>query len=137
MCPLKRVKSRDSHPLEAPSFAWRTENGFQHHHRRPHDHAGCDSRYPEWAHFLAAFLRDPPPSARLGSIRPPAECVRQFAEPQLFPVRFDVRKILPIYPRCTLLGFAPTIRITEHICPIHLVVQQVKPIVRLSLSFRL
>ena len=70
-------------------------------------------------------------------IRLPAECVRQFVEPSLFPVRLNVRKVLTIYPRCPLVGFAPLVRIGQHVFAIHLVVQQIEPIVRLLLSFYL
>src|SRR6516164_7921446 len=91
---------------------------------------------PRGRSFSIRF-RYPNSSHRLRSIRLPAEYVRQFVEPSLFPIRFDVRKILTVYPRCAVVCFAPLVRIGQHVFAIHLVVQQVEPIVRLLLSFHL
>src|SRR6516225_8891357 len=57
--------------------------------------------------------RDPYPSNCLGSIRLPAECIRQFVEPPFFPVHLDVRKFLSVDPRCALVGFAPLIGVAS------------------------
>src|SRR5438128_8769339 len=67
---------------------------------------------------LIARFGYPHPSNCLSSIRLPAECVRQFAQPALFPVRRDVRKVLLIYPRRTLIGLAAAVGIFQHVLAI-------------------
>ena len=101
-----------------------------------HRHPVRESRNPERTE-LAIRFRYPDSSDRLRSIRLSAEYVRQFVEPSLFPIRLDVRKILTVYPRRAFIGFAPLIGIRQHVFAIHLVVQEVEPIVRRTLSFHL
>ena len=87
--------------------------------------------------LAVARLGNPHPSNCLGSIRLPAEFVRQFTEPPLFPVCLDVRKFLTVDPRCTFVGFAPLIGVGQHVLAVQLVIQKIEPIVRCLLSFRL
>ena len=50
-------------------------------------------------------------------------------------VRFDVRKFLTIYSRCTFISFAPFIGVGQHVFAIQLVVQRVEPIAGRPLRF--
>ena len=111
---------------------WRVdlEDRFEYHHRCRHHHAIRNSRNSEWPKLISC-LRNPDPSHRLSSIRLRAEYVRQFVEPSLLPVRLDVRKFLPIYPRRAFISFAPLIGVSQYIFAIQLVVQQIESIVRL------
>ena len=38
---------------------------------------------------------------------------RRFAEPQLYAIRLNVRKVLTIYPRCALVEAAPSKRMSS------------------------
>ena len=61
---------------------------------------------------------------------------RQFAEPPLYAIRLNVRKVLTIYPRCALVGAALSIRMSQNILAADLVVQRVEAIVGFCLRFR-
>ena len=61
---------------------------------------------------------------------------RQFAEPQLYAIRLNVRKVLTIYPRCALVEAAPSKRMSQNILTADLVVQRVEAIVGFCLRFR-
>jgi hypothetical protein len=98
------------------------EDGFKNHRRCRHRHPIHESGNPERPKF-SIRLRYPDPADRLRSIRLAAECVRQFVEPSFLSIRLDVRKILTIYPWCAVVGFAPLVRIGQHVFAIHLVVQ--------------
>ena len=113
------------------------EDGFQHHRRGRHHHAVRYPRNPERTKLLAVRLRNPHPSDCLGSIRLPVQFVRQFTKPAVFPIRFDVRKVLPVHARCALVGLAPIVGVPQHVLAIQLVVQKVEPIAPRTLRFRL
>ena len=112
------------------------EDGAKHHHRSRHRRPISNTGDAERA-LAAVRLRYPHTSHRLSSIRLPAECLRQFTQPPLFPVRLDVRKVLPVHPRCACIGLAAPIRVLQNIFAIQLVVQQIEAIVRRFLRFRL
>src|SRR5262244_1482224 len=61
---------------------------------------------------------------------------RQFGQPPLHPIRFDVRKVLTVYSRCTLVGTALGIGMRQNVVAADLVVQGVEAIAGLCLSFR-
>jgi hypothetical protein len=61
---------------------------------------------------------------------------RQFSQPPLDPIRLDVRKILAIDPRRALVRAALGIGVRQNVCAADLVVQSVKAIAGLRLSFR-
>ena len=61
---------------------------------------------------------------------------RQFAEPPLYAIRLNVRKVLTICPRCALVGAALSIRMSQNILAADLVVQRVEAIVGFCLRFR-
>src|ERR1700678_1433090 len=113
------------------------EDGAQHHHRSGHDHSISDTRNSERAKLLAVRLRYPYTSYCLCPIRLPAECVRHFAQPSLFSVLLDVRKVLPVHSWCASIGSTTPVRVPEHIFAIQLVIQKIKPIARRFLRFGL
>src|SRR5271169_5938917 len=64
------------------------------------------------------------------------ECKRQFGQPPLDPIRFDVRKVLAVYSRCALVGAALGIGMRQNVLAADLVVQGVEPITGFRLRFR-
>src|SRR6201989_2384846 len=78
---------------------------FQHQHRCRHADPITQGRDAQWPEF-AIGLRYVHSSNRVRSIRLLPERKRQFAKPPLLPIRFNVREVLPIYPRCALVGAA-------------------------------
>jgi hypothetical protein len=65
-----------------------------------------------------------------------SERKRQFTQPPLYPIRFDLREILSIHPRCPLIRAALSIGMRQDISPVNLVVQGIEAEVRLCLRFR-
>jgi hypothetical protein len=61
---------------------------------------------------------------------------RQSAEPPLHPVRFDVRELLTVHTRRTLVGAALGISMSQDILTADLVVQGVEAIAGFCLRFR-
>ena len=55
---------------------------------------------------------------------------RQFAKPSLYPVRFDVREVLTVCPRCALVGAALGIGMGQDVLSADLVVQGVEAVAR-------
>jgi predicted acetyltransferase len=53
----------------------------------------------------------------------------------LLPIRFDVVEFLVINPRRTLVGLAAAVCIFQDIRTVHLVVQEIKPILGFFLRF--
>jgi len=60
---------------------------------------------------------------------------RQFTEPPLHPVRFDIRELLTVYTRCALIGAALGIGVRQNVVTADLVVQSVEAITGFSLRF--
>jgi hypothetical protein len=112
------------------------ENRCKHRHRCRHYRSVGKARNAQRAH-LAPGLRYPHPPYCFRSIRLPEEFVRQFAQPSLLPVRLDVREVLPVYPRCAMIGFTAPVGVLQHVLAIQLVIQQIEPIARRSLRFGL
>jgi hypothetical protein len=63
------------------------------------------------------------------------ESKRQFAEPPLHPVRVDIREVLTVHTRCTLVGAALGIGMRQDILTADLVVQGVEAIPGFCLRF--
>jgi len=61
---------------------------------------------------------------------------RQFAKPSLHPIRFDVRKLLTVYPRRALVGAALGIGMGQDVVAADLVVEGVEAIAGFCLRFR-
>jgi len=100
-------------------------------HADPITH-GRDAQRPE----LAVGLRDEHSSYRVRSVSLLPERKRQFTQPPLHPVRFDVRKVLPIHARCALVRAALSPSVGQDVIAGNLVVQGVEAIARLCLRFR-
>ena len=60
---------------------------------------------------------------------------RQFAEPPLHPIRFDIRKILAVHARRALVGAALGIGMRQNVIAADLVVKGVEAITGFSLRF--
>src|SRR5215470_9436318 len=80
----------------------------------------------------------------LGYVHPPyglrligstLQLLRQFVEPALQPILFDVVERLVVYSWCSAIGFAAFVGELQHIGPIHLVVQRIEAKTRRSLRF--
>ena len=61
---------------------------------------------------------------------------RQFGQPPLDPIRFDVRKILAVHARCALVRAALGIGMRQDVVAAELVVQGVEAITGFRLRFR-
>jgi hypothetical protein len=61
---------------------------------------------------------------------------RQFAKPSLYPIRFDVREILPVYTRCALVRAALGVSVSRDVLATILVVRGVETIAGFCLRFR-
>ena len=72
----------------------------------------------------------------IGSVCLLPERKRQFGQPPLDPIHFDVRKVLTVYSRCTLVGSALGIGMRQNILTADLVVEGVEPIASFRLRFR-
>src|SRR6185312_1201666 len=99
------------------------ENRFQHQHCCCHADPipqGRDAQRPEFA----VGLRYVHSSDWVRSVGFLPERQRQFAEPQLYAIRLNVRKVLTIYPRCALVEAAPSKRMSQNILTADLVVQR-------------
>src|SRR5450756_606117 len=91
-----------------------------------------DAQRPEFA----VGLRYVHSSDRVRSVGLLPERKRQFAEPLLCAIRLDVRKVLTVYPRCSLVGAALGIRMSQDVFTADLVVQRVEAIASFCLRFR-
>ena len=72
----------------------------------------------------------------IGSVCLLPERKRQFGQPPLDPIRFNVRKVLTVYSRYALIGTALGIGMRQNILAADLVVQGVEPITGFRLRFR-
>ena len=61
---------------------------------------------------------------------------RQFAKPPLHSIRFDVRKLLTVHPRCALVGAALGIGTSQDVAAADLVVEGVEAVAGFCLRFR-
>src|SRR5947199_10669926 len=74
-------------------------------------------------------------SDRLRSVCLLSERKRQFGQPLLDPIRFDVRKVLAVHARCALVGTALGVSMSQNIRTADLVVQSVEAITGFCLRF--
>jgi len=108
---------------------------LQHQHRCRHADPiaqGRDAQRPKFA----IGLRYVHSSDGVRSIALLPERKRQFAKPPLHPIRFDVREVLTVHARCTLVGAALSIGMSQDVFAADLVVQDVEAIAGFSLRFR-
>ena len=82
------------------------------------------------------WLRDKHSPDRIRSVAFLFERKRQFVQPSLHPIRFDIGEILTIHPRCALVGAALGIGMRQNVFTINLVVQGVEAIAGFRLRFR-
>ena len=75
-------------------------------------------------------------SDRVRSVCLLPERTRQFAQPPLHPVHFDVRKVLTVHTRCALVGAALGIGMGQDVLAADLVVQGVEAVAGFCLRFR-
>src|SRR5580698_1824882 len=95
-------------------------------------HPVPDRRNPERP-LAATGLRDHYPSHRLWLIRLRAKVLSDVVQPFLQPQRFDSPEGLPIHTRRALIGLHQCISMGQNVLSVHLVVEQVETVVRLSL----
>jgi hypothetical protein len=50
-------------------------------------------------------------------------------------IRLDVIELVPVYSRCTSIGFAAEIRKLQHVLSMNLVIQRVEPKPEFSFAF--
>lgn len=108
---------------------------FEHQHRCCHTHPisqGRDTQRPKFA----IGLRDKHSPDRIRSVALFSERKRQFVQPSLHPIRFDVGEILTVYTRCALVRAALGIGVRQNVITIYLVVQGVEAVAGLRLRFR-
>src|SRR5205807_9115114 len=86
------------------------------------------SLFPVWLGYIH-------PPYGLRSIRSTSQLLRQFAQPLLHPVLFDVLERLAVYACCSAVRFATFIGKCQHVFSVHLVVQSVEAKVGRSLRF--
>jgi site-specific DNA recombinase len=110
------------------------EDRFQHEHRRRLNHPVGDRRYPQGAQ-LAVRLGNPDPFDRFRSVVFLLQPFRQFPEPAFFSVCFDVFESHSIHPGGSLVGFAASVGMVEHVPSMNLVVQEVEPVPGFFLRF--
>ena len=111
------------------------EDRFQHQHRCRHADPipqGRDAQRPEFA----IGLRYVHSSDGVRSVSLLPERKRQFAKPPLYPVRFDVREVLTVHPRCPFVGAALSIGMGQDVFTADLVVQGIEAIAGFCLRFR-
>ena len=85
--------------------------------------------------LFAIGLGDVSSTNRLRTIRLRPERLCQFAQPSLHTVGLDVRELLPVHPRCAIVGFAAEVGVSQDVLAVHLVVQRVESIARRRLRF--
>jgi hypothetical protein len=90
------------------------EDGLQDQHRRRLAHPITQGGDAERAQFPVGLL-DVDPSDRFRSILLLSECLRQFPEPALHPVRLDVGELLLVYPGCPLVGLAAAVGVLQDV----------------------
>src|SRR5215467_12833098 len=103
------------------------EDRFQYQQRYRHADPiaqGRDAQRPE----LAIGLWYEHSSDRLRSVSLLLERKRQFAEPPLHPIRFNVRKFLPVHTRRALVGAALGVGMGQDVIAANLVVQSIEAI---------
>ena len=66
-----------------------------------------------------------------------SECLRQFPEPALYPIRLDVGELLFVHPGCALVGLAAAPGVLQDVRTPHLVVQRVEAKPGFCLRFRM
>ena len=111
------------------------EDRLQHQHRCRHADPiphGRDAQRPEFA----VGLRYKHASDRLRSVRLLPERKRQFGQPPLHAIRFDIRKVLAVHARCALVRAALGIGMRQDVVAADLVVQRVEAITGFCLRFR-
>ena len=111
------------------------EDRFEHEQRCAHAHPiaqGRDAQRPK----LAVGFRDEHSSDRVRSVSLLSERKRQFTEPSLNPIRFDVCEFLAVHPRRALVRAALRVGMSQNVVATDLVVQGVKAIVSFCLRFR-
>ena len=111
------------------------EDRFEHQQRCAHAHPIAQGRNAQRSK-LAIGLRDKHASNRVRSVGLLPERKRQFTQPPLHPIRFDIRKLLPVHTRRALVGAALRISMGQDIVAADLVVQGLEAIARLCLRFR-
>jgi hypothetical protein len=110
------------------------EDGIENQHCRHHDHAVADSGNSQRA-LLSPRLRYVNPPHREWSILLTFQFLRQFVQPSLRAIRFDVLERLTVHARRTAVGFATCVGKGQYVLPIHFVVQRIKTKVRRFLRF--
>jgi hypothetical protein len=86
-----------------------------------------NSRDAQRPQFAIGFGNEHPAN-RVRSISPLPERQRQFIQPPLHAVRFDVGKVLTVYARHALVGAALSPGMRQNVQPMDLVVQGVEAI---------
>ena len=112
------------------------EDGLQDQHRRrlTHPIAQCGDAQGS---RLPVGLLDVDPSDRFRSVLLLSEGLRQFPEPALQAIRFDIGEFLPVHLGRTLVGFAAAPGVLQNVGSPHLVVQCVEAKLGLCLRFRM
>jgi len=118
-------------------FRWKVgfKDRFQHQHRCRHANPIAQGRDAQRPEFAVGF-RYEHSSDRVWSVSLLPERKRQFAKPSLHPIRFDVRKLLTVYPRRALVGAALGIGMGQDVVAADLVVEGVEAIAGFCLRFR-
>jgi hypothetical protein len=112
------------------------EDWFEHQHGSRHGNTIFDRRNSQRSGtpWLARFGYQNPPN-RFGTIPSRPQFFRQFVQPPLHPVLLDVLERLAIDARRSVVLLTDAVGVSEHVRPIHLVVQRVEPIAGRSLRF--
>lgn len=103
------------------------EDRFEHQHRCCHAHPIPQGRDTQGPKFAVGF-RDEHSPDRVRSVSLLSERKRQFRQPSLHPIRFDVGEVLPIHARRAFVGAALGVGMGENVFAVDLVVQGVEAI---------
>src|SRR5665213_765582 len=117
-------------------FRWQIglEDRIENQHRRHHHCAIADGGYAQRT-LLPPGLRDVHPPHREWSIGPTFQFLRQFVQPSLCTVRFDVLERLIVYSSCAAISLATFVGKSQNVSSVHFVVQSIETKVRRSLRF--
>src|SRR3954468_561259 len=135
---LDRIRTTADRPVAVGcGFEVRLEDRFQHQLRRGLRHPAPYRGNPKWALTIAPGLRDHHPAHGLRLVGLGPEILCKAVQPVLQPCRLDLLAGDAIHARCAPIGAHQLISMTQHICPVELVVEQVEPVGRLRLRLEI
>lgn len=115
----------------------RLEDRLQHQNCRHLDHAIFYARHPKRPLLVGSGFGYPNPPHGLGPIAFALQFLSQFFQPTIHSPLLNLLETHPVHPRCATVGTAAPPGVQEHVLPIQLVVESVKPAGWFALRFSL